>query len=101
MMDDGSHRRLTPRECALIQTFPEDWLFAGNRASQYRLIGNAVPPCLAEALGGTLAGMLHDEPFLAPFDFSLPPSLDAAIRYTKKEESRNGESRRVSSSVCR
>jgi len=101
MLDDGTHRRLTPRECALIQTFPEDWRFAGNRASQYRLIGNAVPPRLAEALGATLAGMLQGAPYQAAFHFELPPSLAAAIRYTAREESRNGESRRVSSPVCR
>ena len=49
-------RRLTPRECALIQTFPPDYEFVvpGSGAkffispsSAYRLIGNAVPPLLA------------------------------------------------------
>lgn len=49
-------RRLTPRECALIQTFPPDYQFvipkSGNRflissSSAYKLIGNAVPPLLA------------------------------------------------------
>ncbi len=50
-------RRLTPRECALIQTFPPDYKFvvriANTRSYQlsssdaYRIIGNAVPPVLA------------------------------------------------------
>ena len=49
-------RRLTPRECALIQTFPPDYDFvipmSGNRflvspSSAYKIIGNAVPPLLA------------------------------------------------------
>ena len=50
-------RRLTPRECALIQTFPPDYPFvfySGNSnryavspSSAYRVIGNAVPPMLA------------------------------------------------------
>jgi len=49
-------RRLTPRECALIQTFPPDYEFviptSGNRffispSVAYKLIGNAVPPLLA------------------------------------------------------
>lgn len=95
MMADGSHRRLTPRECALIQTFPDDWVFAGNRASQYRLIGNAVPPHLARSLGPVLARMLTGEVDGTPFDYSLPPALAAAIRYTKKEELRNGASRKL------
>lgn len=49
-------RRLTPRECALIQSFPPDYQFiipkSRNRflisaSSAYKLIGNAVPPLLA------------------------------------------------------
>lgn len=50
-------RRLTPRECALIQTFPPDYRFVmkgnairGMRLSAsgaYKIIGNAVPPVLA------------------------------------------------------
>jgi DNA (cytosine-5)-methyltransferase 1 len=95
MLEDGSHRRLTPRECALIQTFPADWRFVGNRSSQYRLVGNAVPPLLAEALGPCLAAMIEGEIDRSPFDFGLPPALETAIRYTKKEEQRNGASRRA------
>lgn len=99
MMADGTHRRLTPRECAMIQTFPEDWSFAGNRAAQYRLIGNAVPPLLAERLGPMLAEMLKGEPEEGPFEFPLPPDFVAAIRYTRKEEARNGASRRATAKV--
>ena len=50
-------RRLTPRECALIQTFPPDYPFVikpeGKRSfflspsAAYKVIGNAVPPVLA------------------------------------------------------
>lgn len=54
-----SERRLTPRECALIQTFPPDYDFVienknGRKGSYlvspsqaYKIIGNAVPPLLA------------------------------------------------------
>lgn len=41
-----TYRRFTPREAALIQSFPEDFLFAGSEADAYRQIGNAIPPVL-------------------------------------------------------
>ncbi len=47
----GSHgetRRLSWREAAAIQTFPEDLEFIGNLTSKYKQIGNAVPVKLAE-----------------------------------------------------
>lgn len=45
------HRSLTLREGARIQTFPDSFVFLGNREDGARLIGNAVPPDLAYALG--------------------------------------------------
>ncbi len=41
------HRLLTLRECARIQTFPDNFDFAGNNASVAQQIGNAVPPLAA------------------------------------------------------
>lgn len=44
-------RRITAAEAALLQTFPPGTAFAGTMSSQYRQIGNAVPPDLAYAVG--------------------------------------------------
>jgi DNA (cytosine-5)-methyltransferase 1 len=48
-------RNLTLRECARIQTFPDDFEFCGTVAEQAQLIGNAVPPILAKAIARSLS----------------------------------------------
>lgn len=47
-------RPLSVRECATIQTFPEDWIFHGSVASKYKQIGNAVPVVFAKEIGSYL-----------------------------------------------
>lgn len=53
-------RPLTVREYARIQTFPDEWRFAGNLAAQYKQIGNAVPVNLAYAIGRALVRLFND-----------------------------------------
>lgn len=43
-------RRLTVRECARIQTFPDSFIFSGSISSMYKQLGNAVPCKFAEHL---------------------------------------------------
>jgi DNA (cytosine-5)-methyltransferase 1 len=52
-------RPFTIREYARIQTFPDEWQFAGSVAQQYKQIGNAVPVNLAQELGYSLVSFLN------------------------------------------
>ena len=54
-------RRLSVRECARVQTFPDDFIFHyENIATGYKMIGNAVPVKLAEYLAHTIKQQISE-----------------------------------------
>jgi DNA (cytosine-5)-methyltransferase 1 len=52
-------RPFTVREYARIQTFPDNWDFAGSIAQQYKQIGNAVPVNLGKEIGFSIVKFLN------------------------------------------
>ena len=54
------YRRLTVRECARLQGFPDDFEFVGNQQDTYVQVGNAVPPQLAKAMGNSIMQYLNE-----------------------------------------
>ena len=52
-------RRMTVREYARIQTFPDNFIFSGCISSMYRQIGNAVPPKFSEILVNIIKSINH------------------------------------------
>lgn len=54
-------RAITVREAARIQSFPDDFVFVGNKGSQMKQVGNAVPPLLAGAIAQVIMKDIKEE----------------------------------------
>ena len=51
----------TVRECARLQSFPDDFIFLGNKTQQFRQVGNAVPPLMAQEIANKVMEVLNKE----------------------------------------
>ena len=85
----SANRPLSLRECARLQTFPDDFYFVGAPASCLQQIANAVPPLLAQIIGTHIAteygfGLVY-EPKHPHFQFSLTQSngMSPALKKTE------------------
>ncbi|HAJ57560.1 MAG TPA: DNA (cytosine-5-)-methyltransferase [Candidatus Omnitrophica bacterium] len=54
-------RRLTVRECARIQSFPDNFVFKGSGSSAYVQVGNAVPPILGWYIAKSVRDFIDNE----------------------------------------
>lgn len=58
--DSQQARTISVREAARLQSFPDGFVFSGTMNPAFKQIGNAVPPLLAKALGGTILATLRE-----------------------------------------
>ncbi|MDH5439679.1 MAG: DNA (cytosine-5-)-methyltransferase [Candidatus Bathyarchaeota archaeon] len=97
------NRLISLREGARLQSFPDSFRFYANRGSQYKQIGNAVPPLLARAIASGLkgrnfidlfsgAGGLSEGFRMVGFDCLLAVDIDPKMCETQR---RNHVARRV------
>lgn len=84
-------RTLTVRECARLQTFPDDYEFQGTTARQFTLVGNAVPPLLGEVLARQIGKIVFGRTYPENLHFEVPRvDLEEAREDLKKTDNHDG-----------
>jgi DNA (cytosine-5)-methyltransferase 1 len=58
--DVAQARSITVKEAALLQSFPDDFEFKGSSGDAFKMIGNAVPPLMAEKIASAVANKLKE-----------------------------------------
>jgi DNA (cytosine-5)-methyltransferase 1 len=83
------YRRLSIRECARIQSFPDSHIFYyKNLTAGYKMVGNAVPPYLAYYLAKEIQNSLaniYSSELTKSINKSIEEKPDANIRYIPKQ----------------
>lgn len=82
-------RMLTIRECARVQTFPDDFTFCGNRSKRIIQIGNAVPPVFAQLLAEAILDADHGsagevESGLISYELTKASAMSPALARTER-----------------
>ncbi|NLE24690.1 MAG: DNA (cytosine-5-)-methyltransferase [Clostridiaceae bacterium] len=84
LLENGRYRRFTPREVARIQSFPEEFILEGSETSQYKALGNAIPPVMlwhvAKEVIQELENIEEREP-RKQIKRRVLPRIDALINY--------------------
>jgi DNA (cytosine-5)-methyltransferase 1 len=65
-------RTISVRECARLQTFPDDFEFFGSIGRQFTLVGNAVPPLLGEILARAIRREIFGVSSRGPLKLAVP-----------------------------
>lgn len=84
------NRCLTIRECARIQTFPDDFIFIGSNGDKIQQIGNAIPPLLAKTFAehicslGFIESKTKKDGILLDFVLTKSEGLSPALQKTER-----------------